>query len=129
MLKFVYIQNFELILDILDHLRPSIFSLKQPGRIAACYLEIPPISIKYKDDALSVYQTSFNKLQLSYKPCYFLVDRSILVTTKYTCHFQLTWWVKNFWILGVVQLCSIQPAQAGTLRKSTMPTLTKIWML
>ena len=39
MLKFVYIQNFELILDILEHPKPSIFSLKQPGRLAVCYLE------------------------------------------------------------------------------------------
>ena len=39
MLKFVHIQNFELILDILDHLKPSIFCLKQSGRLAACYLE------------------------------------------------------------------------------------------
>ena len=39
MLKFAYIQNFELILDILDHPKPSISSLKQP----ACYLEITPI--------------------------------------------------------------------------------------
>ena len=43
MLSFVYIHNFELILDILDHLKPSIFSLKQPVRLAACYLEIVPL--------------------------------------------------------------------------------------
>ena len=38
MLKFAYIQNFELILDILDHLKTSI-RLKQPDRLTACYLE------------------------------------------------------------------------------------------
>ena len=31
MLKFVYIQNFELILDILEHPKPSIAILKQAG--------------------------------------------------------------------------------------------------
>ena len=31
MLKFVYIQNFELILNILDHLESIISSLKPPG--------------------------------------------------------------------------------------------------
>ena len=45
MLKFVYIQNFELILDILDHTKPSIFSLKQAGKLAACYLEKTPVFI------------------------------------------------------------------------------------
>ena len=32
--KFVCIQNFKLILNILEHLKPSISSLKQPGRQA-----------------------------------------------------------------------------------------------
>ena len=44
MLKFVYIQSFALIHDILDHLKPSIFSLKQPGSLATCYLEITPMA-------------------------------------------------------------------------------------
>ena len=43
-LNFVYIQNFELILNIHEHPRPSISSLKQPGKLAACYLEITPQS-------------------------------------------------------------------------------------
>ena len=42
-LKFVYIQTFELILNILEHPKPSIASLKQPGRLVACYLEITPM--------------------------------------------------------------------------------------
>ena len=41
--KFVCIQNFELILNILEHLKPSISSLKQHGRLAACLLEITPL--------------------------------------------------------------------------------------
>ena len=60
MLKFVYIQNFELILDILDHLKPSMFRLKQPGRQAACYLEITPLSIKLQKTIL-VHQFSCMK--------------------------------------------------------------------
>ena len=42
MLKPVCIQNFELILDILEHLKPSISSFKPPGRLAACHLENTP---------------------------------------------------------------------------------------
>ena len=42
-LKFVYIQNFEFILNILEHPKPIISNLKQPGRQAACYLEITPL--------------------------------------------------------------------------------------
>ena len=42
-LKFENIQNFELILNILEHPKPSIFSLKQPGRLVACYLDKTPI--------------------------------------------------------------------------------------
>ena len=42
-LKFVYIQNFGIILNILEHPKPSISSLKQPGRLAACYLETTPM--------------------------------------------------------------------------------------
>ena len=38
--KFVCTQNFEL---ILKHSKPSIFSLKQPGRLAACLLEKTPV--------------------------------------------------------------------------------------
>ena len=45
MLKSVCIQNFELIPDILDHLKPSISGLKPPGRLAACYMENTPISL------------------------------------------------------------------------------------
>ena len=37
--KLVCIQNFKLILNILEHLKPSISSLKQSGRLAACLLE------------------------------------------------------------------------------------------
>ena len=44
MLKFVNIQNFELILDLLHHLKPSIFSWKQPGRLEAFSLEITPLT-------------------------------------------------------------------------------------
>ena len=44
-LKFENIQNFEFILNILEHPKPSIFSLKQPGRLAACNLDITPISL------------------------------------------------------------------------------------
>ena len=43
-LKFENIQNFELILNILEHPKPSIFSLKQPGRLVACYLDKTPIA-------------------------------------------------------------------------------------
>ena len=39
LLKFEYIQNFELILDTLEHLKLRISSLKHPGRLPACYLE------------------------------------------------------------------------------------------
>ena len=42
--KFVCIQNFELILNILEHSKPSISSLKQPGRLAACLLEKTPLT-------------------------------------------------------------------------------------
>ena len=38
-LKSVHIKNFELILNLFEHLKPSIFSLKQPG-----YLEITPLN-------------------------------------------------------------------------------------
>ena len=38
--KVVNIQNFELILNNLEYPRPSISSLKQPGRLKVCYLEI-----------------------------------------------------------------------------------------
>ena len=41
--KFACIQNFKLILNILEDLKPSISSLKQPGRLAACLLEKTPI--------------------------------------------------------------------------------------
>ena len=44
-LKFVYIQNFEFILNILEHPKPCTSSLKQPGRLAACYLDITPVSV------------------------------------------------------------------------------------
>ena len=44
-LKFVYIQNFEFIPNILEHPKPSISSLKQPGRLAACYLDITPVNL------------------------------------------------------------------------------------
>ena len=38
--KVACIQNFELILNIiLEHPKPSTSSLKQPGRLAGCYLE------------------------------------------------------------------------------------------
>ena len=47
MLKFVYILNFELILDILEHSKPSMFSLKQPARLAACYLENVPLMLLF----------------------------------------------------------------------------------
>ena len=43
MLKAVCVENFELILDILDRLKPSISSFKPPGRLAACYLENTPL--------------------------------------------------------------------------------------
>ena len=42
--KFVCIQNFELILNILEHSKPSISSLKQPGRLAACLLGKTPLT-------------------------------------------------------------------------------------
>ena len=45
MLKFVYILNIELIFDILECSKPSIFSLKQPGRLAACYMENTPLAL------------------------------------------------------------------------------------
>ena len=45
MLQFVHFQNFELILDILEHAKPSIFSLKQPSRLAAYYLEKIPMQL------------------------------------------------------------------------------------
>ena len=44
-LKFVYIQNFEFILNILEYQKPSISSLKQPGRLTACYLDKTPLSL------------------------------------------------------------------------------------
>ena len=43
MLKFVYILNFELMLDIIEHPKPSISGLKQPDRLAACYLKNTPL--------------------------------------------------------------------------------------
>ena len=50
MLKSVCIQNFELILDILDHVKPRISSLKPPGRLAAYYLENTPLNwYKFKN--------------------------------------------------------------------------------
>ena len=36
-------QNFELILNILEYTKPSISSLKQPGRLAACLLKKTPM--------------------------------------------------------------------------------------
>ena len=45
MLKFVYILNIELIFDILEHAKSIIFSLKQSGRLAACYLENIPLAL------------------------------------------------------------------------------------
>ena len=44
-LTFVHIQNFEFILNILEHPKPSISSLKQPGRLVACYLDKTSIII------------------------------------------------------------------------------------
>ena len=41
---YTYSKNFEFILNILEHPKPRISSLKQPGRLAACYLEITPIT-------------------------------------------------------------------------------------
>ena len=43
--EFVCIQNFELILNILEHSKPSISSLKQPDRLAACLLEKTPLHL------------------------------------------------------------------------------------
>ena len=37
-LKLGFMLKFELIFDILEHPKPGIFSLKQPGSLAACYL-------------------------------------------------------------------------------------------
>ena len=43
--KFVCIQNFELILNILEHSKPSVSNLKQPGRLAASLLEKTSLSL------------------------------------------------------------------------------------
>ena len=43
--KFVCIQNFEFTLNILEHSKPSISSLKQPDRLAACLLEKTPLPL------------------------------------------------------------------------------------
>ena len=39
MIKSSCIQNFELIIDILEHLKPGVSNLKQPGMLAACYFQ------------------------------------------------------------------------------------------
>ena len=49
--KFVCIQNFELVLNILEHSKPSISTLKQPGRQATCLLEKTPLNLLFKKES------------------------------------------------------------------------------
>ena len=64
-LKFENIQNLEFILNILEHPKPSISSLKQPGRMAACYLDITPLQGVGSQSGRSVdYRSEKHRLTL-----------------------------------------------------------------